>query len=130
MTRDDCLRSLPLISSTDSVDLGSGTRPDTLQRIVAGFAEELRHACFLEDQFVAIDWKFAPRFALPFFQRLHAVIESGDCHAAVTIVKCGEQLRQRGDWILDSASKNAGMQIHLRHFWRRCPKSNHRAGAI
>src|SRR6266513_1968381 len=51
MTGDDCLRSLPLISSTDSVDLGSGTRPDTLQR---------------------------------------------------------------GDWILDRASKNAGMQIHLR----------------
>src|SRR5213596_146684 len=114
MTGDDCLCPLPLISSADSIDLGCWSSPDALERIVTTLAKKFGDACFLEDQFVAIDWKFAPRFALPFFQRLHPVIESRDCHAAFTIVKCGEQLRQRGDWILDSASKNAGMQIHLR----------------
>src|SRR5215467_14989965 len=40
----------------------------------------------------------------------------------LTIVKCGEQLRQGRDWILDSAAKNTGMQIHLwtRHFDFHC----------
>src|SRR6266567_6597113 len=114
MTGDDCFCPLPLISSTDSINLGSRSSPDALERIVAGFAEKLGHACFLQDQFVAIDWKVSPRVPLPFFQRLNPIIESGDCHAAFTIVKCGEQLRQRRDWILNGAPKNTGMQVHLR----------------
>src|ERR1700757_630647 len=114
MTCDDCLCTLPLISSTNSIDLGGWPSPDALERIVTSFAEEFRHACFLQDQFVAIDWKFSPRFPLPFFERLNPIIESGDCHATFPIVECGQQLRQRGDWILDRASKNSGMQIHLR----------------
>src|SRR4029453_19519786 len=109
MTGDDCFCPLPLISSTDSIDLRLWSNPDALQRIVAGFAEKFRHTCFLQNQFVAIDWKFAPRFPLPFFQRFNPIIESGDCHAAFTIMKRGEQLRKRRDWILDGASKNTGM---------------------
>src|SRR4029077_19377077 len=111
MTRNDCLRPLPLISSADSIDLGSRTRPDTLQRIVASLAEEFRHSCFIANQFVAIDWKFTPCFALPILKRLNAIIEPCDGHTAFTIMERGQQLGQRRDRILDGASKNAGMQI-------------------
>src|SRR4029077_20726208 len=93
MTGDDCLCPLPLISSADSIDLGCWSGPDALERIVTGFAEEFGHACFLEDQFVAIDWKFAPCFALPILQRFNAIVEARDCHAAFAIMKRGEQLR-------------------------------------
>ena len=109
---------MPLISSADSIDLGCWSSPDALERIVTGFAEQFRHACFLQDQFVAIDWKLAPCFALPSLQRLNAIIKPIDCHTAFAIMKRGEQLRERGDWIGDGTSKNTGMQIHLRtgHF--------------
>src|SRR5947199_9655702 len=114
MTGDDCLCPLPLISSADSIDFGCWSSPDALERIVTGFAEKFGDSCLLQGQFVAIDWKFAPRSALPILQRLNPIIESRDCHATFPIVKCGEHLRQRRDWILDGASKNAGMQVHLR----------------
>src|ERR1044071_5785847 len=113
MTGDDCLRPLPLISSADSIDLRRWSSPNALQRIVTGFAEELRHACLLQNELVAIDRKFAPRFPLPFFQRFNPIVKSIDCDAALTIMKCGEQLRQGCDRILDGASENTRMQIHL-----------------
>src|SRR4029077_5636830 len=118
MTGDDCLCPLPLISSSDSIDLGCWSSPDAFERIVTGFTEKFGDACFLEDQFVAIDWKFVPRFALPILQRFNPIIEACDGHAAFAIMKRGEQLRERGDWIGDGASKNTGMQVHLRsgHF--------------
>src|SRR3984893_17243644 len=93
MTGDDGLCPLSLISSADSVDLGCWSSPDALQRIVTGFAEKFGDACFLEDQFVALDWKFAPRFALPILQRFNTIIEARDCQPAFAIMKCGEQLR-------------------------------------
>src|SRR5206468_12275330 len=88
MTGDDCLCPLPLISSADSIDLGCWSGPDAFERVVTGFAKEFGHACFLEKQFVAIDWKLAPCFEFPILQRRNAVIESGDCHATFAIVKC------------------------------------------
>src|SRR5258708_37936898 len=87
MTGDDCLCPLPLISSADSIDLGCWSGPDALERIVTGFSEEVGPACFLEAQFVAIDWKFSPRFRLPFFHRLNPITESGRRHAAFTIME-------------------------------------------
>src|SRR6267378_3053091 len=93
MTGDDCLCPLPLISSADSIDLGCWSGPDALERIVTGFAEKFGHACFIEDQFVAIDWKFAPRFALPILQGFNTIVEPSDCDAAFAIMKRGEQLR-------------------------------------
>ena len=47
MTGDDRFSPLPLVATTDSIDLRSRTRPDTLQRIVAGFAEQFGDAVFL-----------------------------------------------------------------------------------
>src|SRR5436189_74816 len=63
------------------------------QRTLPCFAEKFGSASFLENQFVAIDWKLPPSFALPIFERLDAIIESCDCHTTLAIVKCGEQLR-------------------------------------
>src|SRR5207248_8644297 len=99
MTRNDSLCPFPLITAADSVDLGRWTCPDTLHRIVTGFAEKFRRACFLKDQLVPIDWKLTPRFAFPILERLHAIVKAGDGHATFAIVKCGEQLRERGDRI-------------------------------
>src|SRR6266705_608170 len=78
MTRNDGFCSFPLIAAADSVDLGRWTRPDTLHRIVTGFAEKFRRACFLKDQLVPIDWKLTPRFAFPILERLHAIVKAGD----------------------------------------------------
>src|SRR5260370_35245229 len=86
MTGDDCFRPLPLISSTDSIDLGCWSGPDALERIVTVFAEEFGHACFLEVKFFAIDWKFSPHFPLLFSQRLEPNIVSGDVTAAFELV--------------------------------------------
>src|SRR5204863_90181 len=83
MTGDHSLCPLPLITSADSVDLGCRSRPDAFERIVTGFAEKLGHACFFANQFVAIEWKFAPRLTLPIFQRLYAIIEPCDRNTSV-----------------------------------------------
>src|SRR4029453_12429944 len=98
VTRDHGLCAFALIAATDSIDLSCWSSPDALERIVTGFAEKFGHACFLEDQFVAIDWKFAPRFALPILQGFNPIVEARDCHLAFAIMKCGEELRERGDW--------------------------------
>src|SRR2546430_4145937 len=87
MTGDDCLCPLSLISSADSIDLGCWSSPDALERIVTALAKKFGDACFLEDQFVAIDWKFAPRFALPILQWFNAIIEARDGHAAFAIME-------------------------------------------
>src|SRR5947207_12428991 len=113
MTGDDCLCPSPLISSADSIDFGCWSSPDALERIVTGFAEKFGDSCFLQDQFVAIDWKFAPRFALPILQRLNPIIESRDGHATFRTGNVGELLRKRGVWIWAGAPKNAGMQVHF-----------------
>src|SRR5437764_14506330 len=110
MTGDDCLCPLPLISSADSIDFGCWSSPDALERIVTGFAEKFGDSCFLQVQFVAIDWMFAPRFALPILQRLNRIIESRDCHPTFAIVKCGERLRHRRDGVWADAPDNAGLQ--------------------
>src|SRR5262249_6229698 len=90
------------------------TCPNSLHRIVTGFAEKFGRASFFENQLVAIDWKFAPRFALPIFERLHPIVKAGDGHATFSIVKCGEQLCERGDRIRNGPAEDAGMQIHFR----------------
>src|SRR5436190_14675728 len=113
MTGDHRLSPLPLITAADSVDLGSRPRPDPLHRIVPRFAEKLRHACFLENQFVAIDRKLPPCFALPIFQRLHAIVKSRDGHTTLAIVKRGQQLCERGNRIRNGASYQEGMLIHF-----------------
>src|ERR1044071_4474656 len=114
MTGNHRLGALSLIAAADSVDLGGWTRPNTLHRIVTCFAEKFRRARFLANQFVAIDWKFAPSFTLPIFKWLDAIVEFRDRHATLAIVERGEQLRERGDWIRNGPAENAGMQIHLR----------------
>src|SRR5437899_7449019 len=101
MGGNKCLRRLRLIAAADSIDLSGRTCPNTLHRVVASFAEKFGRACFLANQFVTIDWKFAPSFALPIFERLDAIIESRDGHTAFAIVKRGEQLRERSDGIGD-----------------------------
>src|SRR5437762_8060202 len=93
VTGDDCLGPLPRISSADSIDLGRRSSPDALWRIVTGFTKKFGHACFLESQFVAIDWKLAPCFALPILQGFNPIVEARDCHATFAIMKRGEQLR-------------------------------------
>src|SRR5205814_8814899 len=90
MTRNDGFCSFPLITAADSVDLGRWTCPNTLHRIVTCFAEKLGRAGFLANQFVAIDWKLAPSFALPIFERLDAIVESRDGHTTFAIVKRGK----------------------------------------
>src|SRR5207253_11492662 len=90
MTGNDSLCPLPLIAAADSVDLSGRTCPNTLHRIVTCFAEKLGHACFLTNQLVAINWKFAPCFALPIFERLDAIVEPRDRHTAFAIVKGGQ----------------------------------------
>src|SRR5262249_55868580 len=97
MTGNDSLCPLPLITAADSVDLGGRTRPNTLHRIVARFAEKFGHACLVTNQFVAINRKFAPSFALPILERLYSIVETRDCHAPFAIVERGEQLRKRRD---------------------------------
>src|SRR2546426_5990089 len=110
MTGNDSLCPFSLITAADSVDLGGRTCPNTLHRVVASFAEKFGRACFLANQLVAIDWKFAPRFALPVFERVHTIIESRDGHTTLAVVKCGEQLRERGDRIRNGPAEDAGMQ--------------------
>src|SRR5437588_8126151 len=114
VTGNHRLGPLPLIAAADSVDLGGRPCPNTLHRIVTGFAEKFRRARFLENQLVAIDWKFAPRFTLPIFEWLDAIVESRDSHATLAIVKCSEQLREGGDRIRDGPAEDSGVQIHLR----------------
>src|SRR5947207_11541682 len=114
VTGNHRLGPLPLIAAADSVDLGGRPCPNTLHRIVTGFAEKFRRARFLENQLVAIDWKFAPRFTLPIFEWLDAIVESRDSHATLAIVKCSEQLRESGDRIGDRPAEDSGVQIHLR----------------
>src|SRR5438552_746650 len=114
MTGNHRFGPLPLIAAADSIDLCRWTGPNTLHRIVTGLAEKFRHAGLLANQFVTIDWKFPPRFALPIFERLYAIVESRDGHTTFAIVKGCEQLRERGDWIRNGPTENTGMQIHLR----------------
>src|SRR5438477_10317552 len=82
MTGDDCLCPLSLISSADSIDLGCWSSPDALERIVTTLAKKFRDACFLEDQFVAIDWKFSPCFSLPILLMFNAILDARDCYVA------------------------------------------------
>src|SRR6266480_2231441 len=65
VTGNHSLCAFALVTAADSIDLRGGTRPDALERIVTGFAEQFRHARFLQNQFVAIDRELAPCFALP-----------------------------------------------------------------
>ena len=90
MTGDHGLCPFALITAADSIDLGRRSRPDALNRIVAGFAEKFGHARFFQNELVSIHRKFAPCFALPILQRLHAIIESCDCHTTLAIMKCGQ----------------------------------------
>src|SRR5438445_230526 len=77
--------------------------------IVTGFAEQFRHARFLQNQFVPIDRELAPCFALPILQRFNAIIESRDCHTAFAIMERGKQLCEGSNWVCNRTSKNAGM---------------------
>src|SRR5438309_11846799 len=108
MAGNDSFCPLPLITAADSIDLGRWTCPNTLHRIVTGFAEKFRRARFLENQLVAIDWKFAPRFTLPIFEWLDAIVESRDSHATLAIVKWSEQLRESADRIGDRPAEDPG----------------------
>src|SRR5207237_3369223 len=83
MAGDHRLCPLPLVTAPDTIDLSSRARPDALQGIVAGFAEKFGHACFLENQFVAIDGKLSPRLALPIFQRLQPIVKACDGHTTL-----------------------------------------------
>src|SRR6187551_133162 len=76
MAGDHGLCPLPLISAADSVDFGSRPRPNAFHRIVSSFPEKLRHTCFLANQFVTIDRKFPPCFALPVFEWFDAIVKS------------------------------------------------------
>src|SRR5438105_2687853 len=113
MASDHRLCPLPLVTAPDSIDLSSRPRPDALQGIVADFAEKSGHACFVENQFVAIDGKLSPRLALPIFQRLHPIVKACDGHTTLAIVKCGQQLRESDDRICNRSAKNARVQIHF-----------------
>src|SRR5215469_2157777 len=114
LTSNDGLCPFPLITAADSIDLSRRPCPETLHRIVTCFAEKFGRACFLQDQFVAIDWKLPPSFTLPIFERLDPIVESRDSHTTFAVVKCSEQLRERSDRIRDGPAKDPGMQIH---FW-------------
>src|SRR5438093_5464044 len=114
MAGNNSLCPLPLIAAADSIDLSGWTCPNTLDRVVASFAEKFGRAGLLANQFVTIDWKFAPRFTLPIFEWLDAIVESRDGHTTLAVVKCGEQLRERGDRIRNGPAEDAGMQIHFR----------------
>src|SRR6266480_3893882 len=109
VTGNHSLCAFPLVTAADSIDLRGGTRPDALDGIVTGFAEQFRHARFLQNQFVPIDRELAPCFALPILQRFNAIIESRDCHTAFAIMERGKQSCEGSNWICNRTSKNAGM---------------------
>src|SRR5881397_1722382 len=48
VTGNHSLCAFPLVTAADSIDLRGGTRPDALDGIVPGFAEQFRHARFLK----------------------------------------------------------------------------------